>query len=159
MSGPLRILVGLLLAFAAVALGACGGGDDDRKAKNAYVAEVNTAQNEFAATVTSVSERITNKSSSSQDRKTLQQFQAAIAAVVTNLRGIDVPNGVQSEHEQLVGAMSGFGTEIEKATLALRNPDSRRIAEAQRTIQSATQMVNLRIDAAIAAINSKLGQK
>jgi len=48
---------------------------------------------------------------------------------------------------------------LEKATLALRNPDSRTIAEAQRTIQAATQTVNVRIEAAIAAINSKLKQK
>ena len=147
----------LLLAVAALALAACGG-EDDQKAKNAYVGEVNAAQNEFADTVQTVSERITPKSSSSQDRKTLEQFQAAIADVVKNLRGIDVPDGVGSEHDQLVAAMSGFGDQIEEATTALRNPDSKKIAEAQRTIQTATQTVNLRIDAAIAAINSKLKQ-
>ncbi|MDQ3723910.1 MAG: hypothetical protein M3376_12810 [Actinomycetota bacterium] len=159
MSGPLKIISSVLLALAALALGACGGGDDERKAKNDYVRQVNNAQNEFAQTVTTVSERITNKSTSSQDRKTLQQFQAAIDDVVTNLRAIDVPGAVKSEHEQLVKAMGGFGAQIGKATLALRNPDTATIAEAQRTIQSATQTVNLRIDAAIAAINSKLGQK
>jgi hypothetical protein len=158
MPGPLKLLVPLVLAFAALALGACGG-DDDRKAKNAYVSEVNAAQSQFASTVTTVSERITPKSSSSQDRKTLAQFQAAIAEVVTNLRDIDVPEDVKSEHGQLVEAMSGFGGEIEKATKALRNPDTRTIAEAQKAIQAATQTVNVRIDAAIAAINSKLGQK
>jgi len=157
MPRPLRILVPLLLAVAALALAACGG-EDDQKAKNAYVGEVNAAQNEFADTVQTVSERITPKSSSSQDRKTLEQFQAAIADVVKNLRGIDVPDGVGSEHDQLVAAMSGFGDQIEEATTALRNPDSKKIAEAQRTIQTATQTVNLRIDAAIAAINSKLKQ-
>jgi len=157
MPRPLRILVPLLLAVAALALAACGG-EDDQKAKNAYVGEVNAAQNEFADTVQTVSERITPKSSSSQDRKTLEQFQAAIADVVKNLRGIDVPDGVGSEHDQLVAAMSGFGDQIEEATTALRNPDSTKIAEAQRTIQTATQTVNLRIDAAIAAINSKLKQ-
>jgi hypothetical protein len=158
MPGPLRILVPLLLALAALGLGACGGGDDDRDAKNAYVAEVNAVQNEFAETVRTVSERITPKSSSSRDRKTLEQFQKAIADAVKNLKGIDVPGSVQSEHNQLVGAMSTFGQQIEEATGALRNPDSRTIAEAQRTIQTATQTVNLRIDAAIAAINSKLSK-
>ena len=66
---------------------------------------------------------------------------------------------MKSEHAQLVKAMSGFGAEIRKATRALRNPDTNTIAEAQRTIQGATQTVNVRIDQAIAAINSKLGQK
>lgn len=155
MFGPLRILVSLLLAVAALTLAACGG-EDDQKAKNAYVGEVNAAQSEFANTVQTVSERITPKSSSSQDRKTLDQFQDAIADVVKNLKSIDVPGGVESEHDQLVAAMSGFGDQIEQATVALRNPDSTKIAEAQKTIQSATQTVNVRIDAAIAAINSKL---
>jgi len=157
MSGVLRTASLMLLAFAALALGACGGADE-REAKNDYVRAVNAAQNEFAQTVTTVSERITDKSSSSADRKTLQQFQTAIDDVVTDLRDITVPGAVKSEHAQLVKAMSGFGAQIKSATLALRNPDTRSIAEAQRTIQSATQTVNVRIDAAIAAINSKLGQ-
>ena len=154
-SRVLRALALLVAAFAAVALAACGG-EDDREAKNDYVKQVNVAQNEFAANVSTVSERITSKSSSKEDRKTLEQFQAAIDDVVTDLRAIKVPDDVESEHKQLVGAMSGFGAEIKKATLALRNPNSRTIAEAQRTIQAATQTVNVRIDAAIAAINSKL---
>lgn len=158
MSGLLRLAAMLLIALAALALGACGGGDE-RKATNAYVRQVNNAQNEFAQTVTTVSERITQKSSSSQDRKTLQEFQTAIDDVVADLRAIDEPDAVKSEHEQLVKAMSGFGAEIRKATRALRNPDTNTIAEAQRTIQGATQTVNVRIDQAIAAINSKLGQK
>jgi hypothetical protein len=157
MPGPLRILVALLLAFTVLALGACGGGDD-RDAKNAYVSEVNAAQSEFAANVETVAKRITPKSSSSQDRKTLAQFEAAIARVVENLRGISVPDAVKSEHAQLVKAMSGFGDEIEKATKALRNPTQVNIDEARKTIATATQTVNLRIDAAIAAINSKLSK-
>jgi len=149
--------VPLLLALAALGLGACGG-NDDRDARNAYVGKVNAVQNEFADTVRTVSEQITPKSSSKQDRKTLDQFQKAIADAVKNLKGIDVPDNVQSEHDQLVAAMSNFGRQIQEATAALQNPDSAKIAEAQRTIQTATQTVNLRIDAAIAAINSKLSK-
>jgi hypothetical protein len=157
-SRVLRVVALLALAFAVLALGACGG-DSGRKAKNDYVRQVNVAQNEFATTVTSVSSRITNKSSSSQDRKTLKDFQSAIESVVTDLRAIKAPASVKSEHEQLVGAMSGFGAQIRKANSALRNPTQSNIDEARSTIAAATQTVNARIDAAIAAINSKLGQK
>lgn len=151
-------LLSLLLAAVAVALGACGGADE-RKEQNAYVREVNAAQTEFASEVTTVSQRITPKSSSGQDRKTLQAFETAIADVVAKLQKIKVPGSVTAEHKQLVGAMSGFGADIKKATDALQNPDSGTIAEAQRSIGTATQTVNQRIDAAIAAINSKLGKK
>lgn len=156
MSGRMRIAPLLSLLLAAMLLVACGG-SAERERKNAYVREVNAAQNEFAETVTDVSERITNKSSPKQDRKTLRSFEAAIEDVVAKLRAIDVPEDVQAEHKQLTEAMAGFGTEISKATDALDRPTTRSIAEAQRAITTATQNVNGQIDAAIAAINSKLG--
>lgn len=144
------------LVLGAIALSACGDDGSSREAKNAYVNEVNAAQTGFASTVTSVSQQITSKSSPAQDRRALERFETAIADVVEQLREIDVPKDVEAEHEQLVAAMTDFGSEIKKATAALRNPDSRSIAQAQRAITTATQTVNGQIDAAIAAINSKL---
>lgn len=158
MSRVLRLTALLALAFAALALAACGG-DTDRKAKNDYVRKVNAAQNDFGVTVSTVSARITDKSSSRQDRKTLEEFQSAIEKVVGELRSIKAPSVVKSEHAQLVQAMSGFGAQIKQANSALRNPTERNIQDARATIATATQTVNTRIDAAIAAINSKLGQK
>ena len=70
-----------------------------------------------------------------------------------------MPGDVDTEHKQLVTAMSGFGAQIKKATDALRNPSTPAIARAQQEISTATQQVNARIDAAIAAINSKLAAK
>lgn len=155
MAGVLRILALFALLAGATALAACGD-DSSREEKNAYVREINAAQREFARRVTAVSRQITPESTPAQDRRTLQRFKAAIDTVVARLRAIDVPPDVEAEHEQLVVAMSGFGTEIAKANTALRNPDTRSIAEAQRAVTAATQTVNGQIDAAIAAINSKL---
>ena len=156
MPGALRILSLIALLTGAIALSACGDETNSRDAKNAYVRQVNAAQTEFASTVSSVSQRITPKSSAGQDRKTLQSFETAIEDVVAKLEKINVPSDVAAEHKQLVAAMTDFGTEIKKATDALRKPDTRSIAEAQRTVASASQTVNGQIDAAIAAINSKL---
>jgi paraquat-inducible protein B len=159
MSRALKMLSLVALLLGAIALSACGGDDgNSREAKNAYVAKVNAAQTEFASTVTTVTQRITPQSSPGQDRRTLRSFEKAIADVVAKLRRIDVPASVTVEHKQLVSAMTGFGAEIRKATAALRNPDTRSIAEAQRSISTATQTVNGQIDAAIAAINSKLSK-
>lgn len=156
MRGPVRIVAMLsLLLVGAFALAACGGAEQ-RDARNAYVAAVNRAQEEFASTVTTVSQRITPQSTPAQDRKTLERFRAAIDDVVAKLQRIEVPSDVKTEHEQLVAAMSGFGSDIKQATDALDDPNSRKIADAQREIATATQTVNGRIDAAIAAINSKL---
>lgn len=158
MSRSLRIASLLTLVVVALSLVACGGGDD-QKAKNTYVQQVNAAQSEFSLTVQTVSRQITPRSTSSQDRRTLQRFERAIKDVVKTLASIKVPGSVVSEHQQLVRAMSGFGADIQKATSALRNPDTRAIVGAQQTIQKATQTVNARINAAIAAINSKLNAK
>ena len=157
MPGLLKPAALVLLAFAALALVACGG-SEEREEKNAYVRQVNAAQAEFAQTVTTVSERITDKSSSSQDRKTLEQFQTAIDDVVTDLRDIDVPGAVDAEHAQLVKAMSGFGSDIRRRSARCATRPGPMIEEARKTIATATQTVNVRIDAAIAAINSKLEQ-
>lgn len=156
MSGALRILSLLAALVGAVALSACGDEANSREAKNAYVREVNAAQMGFASNVSSVSQQITPKSSATQDRRTLERFETAIADVVKQLQGINVPTDVETEHKQLISAMTRFGDEIKKATDALKNPDTRSIAEAQRAITTATQTVNGQIDAAIAAINSKL---
>ncbi|MDP2712683.1 MAG: hypothetical protein Q8O56_15835 [Solirubrobacteraceae bacterium] len=158
MQRPLRFVLLALLALSATALAACGGADE-REAKNAYVRGVNAAQNEFASNVSTVSGEITATSSSDEDRRTLERFETAIQDVVRKLRAIEVPDDVQTEHEQLTAAMGGFGDDIKEATTALRNPTTRAIAEAQRTIAMATQTVNGRIDSAIAAINSKLGSE
>jgi hypothetical protein len=154
----MRIVALLLTAVCAIGLTACGG-TKERDEKNAYVKAVNAAQNEFSAEVASVASRITEKSSSRQDRQTLADFQSAIDDVVSQLRGIKVPSDVDSEHKQLVTAMSGFGAQIRKATAALSNPSTPAIAQAQAEISTATQQVNARIDSAIAAINAKLSKK
>lgn len=158
MSRLLRVLSVCMLLFVAVGLVACGGANE-RDVKNAYVQRVNEAQTDFADTVTTVSKRITSRSTSSQDRKTLQRFQVAIQDVVRKLEAIKAPDDLRIEHAGLVRAMTTFGTQIKKATAALRNPDSAAIAGAQRTIQTATQTVNARINSAIAAINSKINAK
>ena len=144
------------LLVGTVALAACGDEANSRDAKNAYAREVNAAQESFASTVTTVSQQITEKSSPTQRRRTLRRFEAAIEDVVKQLRDIGIPKDVEAEHEQLISAMTRFGGEIRKATTALGNPTTRSIAEAQRALSTATQTVNGQIDAAIAAINSKL---
>jgi hypothetical protein len=153
----MRIVLPVTLLVAILSLVACG--DNARVVRNAYVQQVNSAQTEFGNTVATVSKRITAKSSSSEDRKTLQSFERAIQVVVKKLKAITPPSNVKTEHQALIGAMSTFGVQIEKASVALKNPDTTAIAGAQRTIQTATETVNASINNAIAAINSKLSQK
>lgn len=148
---PRRPVLAVLLA--AVLLAGCGGADES----NAYVDDVNAAQMDFAQTVDRLSSSITPESSASEDRRTLNRFEGAIGEVVADLREIDAPEVVEPEHQQLIAAMSGFGTDIDAAVDALRGGSRSAIRRAQRTLADATARVDRRINMAISGINTKLG--
>jgi hypothetical protein len=157
MSGVPRAAPLLVLLLVAVALGACGEKQGDTEQdKKAYVAKVNAVQERFASEVTTVTSQYTAKSSPDEDQKTLRGFETAIGSFVDQLRAIKVPVSLQAEHTQLVGAMSGYATDIQQATAALTNPTTRTLADASDRIRTATQTVNTRLIAAREAINAKL---
>jgi len=153
MSGALRIVALAALLFGAIALGACGGGD--REEKNTYVRELNAAQREFAKNASAVSQ-LGKSDSLGQYRRTLRRFEKTIATFAMKLRNIDVPSVVQEEHEQLTGALTSYGTDFQKVRRVLDNPTARSLSEAQTALMAATQRANARIEAAAAAIDSKL---
>lgn len=144
--------------LAVAVLAACGGGSSS-KDKNAYAKKVNAAQTNFAQTVSTVAQAGDSKNSVSQQQKTLRRFETAIDGVVRELRGIDAPSEVTKEHERLTAVMTGFGKAISEANDAMRNPTPRTIELAKKRVATATESVNARVNAAIAAINAKLRGK
>jgi hypothetical protein len=154
-----RFVLTAAALVAAVALVACGDSGTSTKEKNAYAEKVNAAQTKFATTVTSVSQSGGASNSISRQRETLRRFEAAIESVVRDLNAIDPPSEVTKEHAQLTRVMSGFGKAIGDANAAMRNPTPRGIEQAQQSVATATQSVNARVNAAIAAINVKLKGK
>lgn len=147
------MLVALLAGV--VALGACGGEADSRKEKNSYIRELNAAQQEFATNASRVSTQ-GKAASLGQYRKTLQRFEDTITTFEAKLRDIKVPSVVEDEHKQLIAALTQFGEDFEAVTGVLNNPNARTLSEAQNSITVATQRANSRIEAAAAAIDSKL---
>lgn len=141
--------------LAVMALAACGGGSTTKE-KNAYARQVNAAQMKFASTVETVAQQTGQANSVTQQQRTLRRFETAIEGVVGDLRRIDAPSEVSKEHEQLVSVMRRFGDDIGQANDAMRSPTPLGIESARRRLKSATQSVNARVDAAVAAINVKL---
>lgn len=156
-----RIASAAMLIVAVLALVACGDGDTEtsKSDRSAYAQQVNEAQTTFAATVSSVAEGTTSTTSISEQRRTLRRFESAIDGVVRDLRDIDPPSEVTAEHAQLVGVLSSFGRDIGGANEAMRNPTPRSLESAKQRVAAATQSVNTRVNAAIAAINAKLSRK
>ena len=142
-----------LVAVLAIAVSGCG---NDNKAANDYVNAVNRAQNDFAATFDKLSGQITSTSSPAQDRKTLDGFKQAVDKVVADLRAIDVPTKVRPLHDRLVGEMSAYGKEIDKAKAAFAGDDRQAIINAQNDLRSAVTRVSTQINQTIDAINKKL---
>jgi hypothetical protein len=141
-----------LLAIAAVMAG-CG---NDTKQANAYVDAVNRAQNDFAATFDRLSTRITSTSTPEQDQRTLDGFKRAVDRTVTRLRAVEVPSKVKTLHGQLVGEISSYGVEIDRAKAAFAKGKPREIVKAQTRLVRAVTRVSSQINQTIDAINKKL---
>lgn len=152
-SGRLRLTLVAILALGVVAVSGC---EKDTDEANAYVDAVNRAQNDFSSTFDGLSSQITATSTPRQDRRTLQRFQGAIDEVVAEMSAIEVPPEVASLHRRLVGEISRYGEELDKARKALRSTNSREIVAAQRELVSAVTSVSTKINRTIDAINRAL---
>jgi hypothetical protein len=149
-----RRLASVLAALAVgIAVAGCG---DDNKAANQYVDAVNRAQNDFAKTFDRLSSRITSTSTPQQDRKTLDGFRSAVDKVVGDLRAVEPPEEVKGLHGELVGEISSYGKEIDKAKRAFANGSPKAIIKAQTQLVTAVTRVSGQINRTIDAINEKL---
>jgi hypothetical protein len=143
----------VLVVATALLIAGCG---DDNKQDNAYVGAVNKAQTDFASTFDRLSSRITSTSTPEQDQQTLDGFKAAVDKVVVDLRAVKVPSKVKGLHGELVGEISAYGAEIDKAKGAFAEGDPRTIVRAQTALVSAVTRVSSQINRTIDAINTKL---
>jgi hypothetical protein len=150
-----RALTALTVALAAVA-GVAAGCSDDTDERNAYVAAVNRAQTDFAATFRRLGARITATSSPQQDRRTLKGFSTAVERAVVRLRAVDPPEAVRGLHRRLIAAIDTYGKEIDKARAAFRSTSTRRIIAAQTELISAITAVSRQINRTIGEINRTL---
>lgn len=134
-------------------LAGCGGSDE----ADAYVDAVNQTQKRFAKRIDQLSRDIPSTSTPAKDRRTLVAFKRAADRAVSELRRIDVPAEVTTEHRQLVDGIADYGMQIDSARSAIASNDPRRLLAAQTELVSAVTAVGARINRAIEAINRKLG--
>jgi hypothetical protein len=145
-------LLALVLALAA---GGCGGGSGS-KAADAYVKEVNAAQNGLAHRFDQLQGAAEATSTPAQDRRTLRAYEAAVAAAVTRLRAADPPADVRTLHQQFVGEIAAYGTEVRRAREALGTGTPQRALAAQRRLVTRVGRITARINDTIDAINRRL---
>ena len=151
MTRSLRAALLILVAGALVA--GCG---DDAEERNAYVDQVNRAQQSFANTVQELSGQITEGSTTDSDRETLGRFETAIDGVVGRLRSIEPPEEVSTQHTELVETIDRYGNEVSDAVVALEGDDPEELLTAQRELLEATGEVSADINRTIGEINRAL---
>jgi uncharacterized lipoprotein len=138
--------------LAAAAVAGCGVDSTNDE----YVQQLNQAQTGLAKRFTQLQARITATSTAAQDRRTLQQYEAAVATTVTDLRKIDPPQGFDRLHREFVGEVSEYGAALRGARAQLDGDDPRAILAAQGRLRTAVAATGRKIDATISAINRKL---
>ena len=148
-----RPLVAILLAGAAFTAG-CGGTDPD--ARNAYVAEVQTAQKLYVTRFEQAGKRFTTTSTLDQDRAALDAFARATQTFVTSLKDISPPEEVSDEHARLTAAMVGYAGRVTQARSDLARGSDADRARVRTELSSSVQATQERITKAIAEINAGL---
>jgi ABC-type transporter Mla subunit MlaD len=143
----------LAVALAAGVLAGCGSGDTDDK--NAYVDEVNQAQQRFADTFEELSGQITSTSTPNEDRKTLRGFEAAIDKTAGELEAVDPPGDVAELHTQLVDEMRSYGEAVGTFREAVGG-DLDEVTRAQTTLATKTSQTSSEINRTIDRINQTL---
>jgi hypothetical protein len=144
-----------VMLLAPASLAACGDGDTAKK--NAYVEQVNRAQEQFAATYERLAAQVTATSSPSEDRRTLRGFQTATDRTVSDLRKISPPEEVAELHRDLVAEITGYGEAIGTARMRLRDPSSiTQITRAQAKLAEETSQTSAAVNRTISEINARL---
>jgi hypothetical protein len=145
-----------LLALAFVTAGAgCGGGNGNGKADD-YVKAVNDAQSGLTRRFERLQGAATATSTPAQDRRTLAGYETAVQETVQKLRGTDPPNDLRPLHEEFVGEISAYGTEVRRAREALDARTPRQALTAQRRLVTRVGVITARINDTIDAINRRL---
>ena len=145
----MKSLTGLALLLAAVALAACGG---DTAEKNDYVEKVNKAQTDFADGIS----KAQGGATATNGKKVFDDMAASIDKVVADLRAVEPPDDVTSQHDRLVGELEKFGAAVEKAGASITSNDPQKIAAAQADFAKEASGVSTKIGSTIQEINAKL---
>ncbi|MCU0259015.1 MAG: hypothetical protein MUC84_03415 [Solirubrobacteraceae bacterium] len=143
----------LAVTLAAGALAGCGSGDTD--AKNAYVDEVNQAQNRFASTFEQLSGQITTTSTPGEDRRTLRGFETAIDKTAGELEAVTPPGEVKELHAELIDEMRGYGEAVGQFREAVGG-ELDEVTRAQATLATKTSQTSSEINRTIDRINQAL---
>jgi hypothetical protein len=125
--------------------------------ENEYLDGVNEAQDEFARSVDDLAGRITETSSTAEDRAAVAQFESEIDDLGAGLRAIDPPEEVMARHQRLLEVIARYGETVGQAVQALDTEDEPdALLAAQTRLLDATEGTTTEIRETIEEINREL---
>ena len=101
-------------------------------------------------------QRLTPQGINQREADVATAFKRAVDKVVGDLRAVRAPDKVKPLHDQLVGEISSYGKEIDKAKSAFAHGSPKAIVKAQTDLYRAVTRVSGQINRTIDAINKKL---
>ena len=149
--GPRLAATAMLVA--ALALGACGGDTEER---NAYVDEINAAQNRFAKRFDELNTRITPTSTPQEDRRTLNAYESVVRDTLAQLRGVTPPEGLEDQHRRFVAIIADYGAAVRQAREAVVDGTAQEALTAQQRLKDTVEQITRRLNDTIADINREL---
>lgn len=149
---PLLLVLGTVALVAGAT--ACGGGSAKKVDRQAYVRDVNRAQQDFAAAAARLN--LGNPSSAAGFGQSLTRLGAQIDRLVGRLGRLTPPAAVQAEHRRLIASLRTYGAALGRDRGAFVTGDRARIRAGARRIQVASTAFSSTFDSTIRAINTKL---
>jgi hypothetical protein len=154
MTSLVRLAVTSLAALSLVVGAGCGS---DTKSSNDYVSAVNKVQTDFATNVRKVGSSTPSGSDpATAAKKTFSDLETAINKAIADLKGVQAPDKVKSLHNDLIGEMEQFKSEVSSAGNSLKSKDPQAIVKAQTKFAASASTLGSKISQTIDDINSKL---
>jgi hypothetical protein len=151
-----RRIAGTIVIVIALAIGGCGGGDEERKTQNAYVSDVNEVQSKFSTAYSRIASQITSTTSAREDRATVSQLERTLDDTVAQLRAVKAPSEVAKLHGELVGVLQGYSTALGELTDDLLSRSRTRVARATTLLATETSDASSDFSHKINEINEQL---
>jgi hypothetical protein len=153
MTSRARTVVVCLAALALVAAG-CGS---DTKSSNDYVSAVNKVQTDFANNVQKVGSSTPSGSDpAAAAKQTFANLETAINKAIADLKAVNAPDKVKSEHNELISELEKFKSQVSKAGDSLSSKDPQAILKAQSEFAKSASTLGTQISQTIDSINKKL---
>lgn len=155
--GPMRCLVSPIVFLAlAAALIACGGPSAGERARDEYLATIESARTELREQLERIGDEAPPTGTPRSDAEALAEVERVTAGVRERIEAARPPPEAADAHRRLVAAVERFERSLSRARRAGIDADASRVDLLRAALEKETARRSREIDAAIARLNRSL---